>query len=154
MTKKIGKSGLSVFEQIKYTDESGHEYWMARQLAKTLDYSDFRIFLGAIAKATQACQQSGQEVSNHLVEFNEVVAVGSGATHTYPSYKLPPDAYYSITQNAEAFELLNYSIFQNHGYSVFCGGLDSKNIHKTNGLKTINQIHFGLRKNHTKLLNQ
>ena len=101
MKKKIGKIGLSVFEKIKHTDESGHEYWMARQLAKTLDYSDFRNFVGVIAKATQACQQSGQEVSNHLVEFNEVVAVGSGATHTYPSYKLSRYACYLIVQNAD-----------------------------------------------------
>jgi DNA-damage-inducible protein D len=81
MAKQISNNNLSVFEQIKQIDENGNEFWMARQLAKTLDYTDFRNFLGVIEKAKEACQNSGQAVANHLVEFNEVVPVGSGATH-------------------------------------------------------------------------
>ncbi len=56
---------------------------------------------GLIEKAKEACQNSGQAVANHLVEFNEVVPVGSGATHTYPSYKLSRYACYLIVQNAD-----------------------------------------------------
>lgn len=100
MAKQISKN-LSVFEQIKQIDENGNEFWMARQLAKTLDYTDFRNFLGVIEKAKEACQNSGQAVANHLVGFNEVVAVGSGATHSYPSYKLSRYACYLIVQNAD-----------------------------------------------------
>lgn len=100
MGKQISNN-LSVFEQIKQTDENGNEFWMARQLAKSLDYTDFRNFLGVIEKAKEACQNSGQAVANHLVEFNEVVAVGSGATHYYPSYKLSRYACYLIVQNAD-----------------------------------------------------
>ena len=44
MEKDLSQQGLSVFEQIKQTDEKGNEFWMARQLAKTLDYTDFRNF--------------------------------------------------------------------------------------------------------------
>jgi DNA-damage-inducible protein D len=101
MGKQISNNNLSVFEQIKQIDENGNEFWMARQLAKTLDYKDFRNFLVVIEKAKEACQNSGQTVANHLVEFNEVVAVGSGATHTYPSYKLSRYACYLIVQNAD-----------------------------------------------------
>lgn len=101
MAKQISNNNLSVFEQIKQIDENGNEFWMARQLAKTLDYTDFRNFLGVIEKAKEACQNSGQAVANHLVEFNEVVAVGSGATHNYPSYKLSRYACYLIVQNAD-----------------------------------------------------
>jgi DNA-damage-inducible protein D len=101
MGKQISNNNLSVFEQIKQIDENGNEFWMARQLAKTLDYTDFRNFLGVIEKAKEACQNSGQAVANHLVEFNEVVPVGSGATHTYPSYKLSRYACYLIVQNAD-----------------------------------------------------
>jgi DNA-damage-inducible protein D len=32
-----------------------------------------------IAKAKEACKNSGQPVENHLVEFNEMVSIGSGA---------------------------------------------------------------------------
>jgi DNA-damage-inducible protein D len=101
MAKQISNNNLSVFEQIKQIDENGNEFWMARQLAKTLDYTDFRNFLGVIEKAKEACQNSGQAVANHLVELNEVVAVGSGATHNYPSYKLSRYACYLIVQNAD-----------------------------------------------------
>lgn len=88
MANEILKHGLSVFEQIKHTDENGNEYWMARQLSKVLDYTDFRNFSGVIEKAKEACINSGHPVNNHIVEANEMVAIGSGAEREMPSYKL------------------------------------------------------------------
>jgi DNA-damage-inducible protein D len=101
MATNITKQALPIFEQIKQLDENGNEYWMARQLAKALEYTDFRNFTAVIEKAKEACKNSGQPVENHLVEVNEVVAVGSGATHSYPSYKLSRYACYLIVQNAD-----------------------------------------------------
>ena len=79
MAKELSKSNLSIFEQIKHIDENGNEFWMARQLSKILDYTDFRNFSGVIDKAKESCHKSGQVAGDHLVELNEVVAVGSGA---------------------------------------------------------------------------
>lgn len=101
MAKELSKQTLNLFEQIKQIDETGNEYWMARQLAKALEYTDFRNFTGVIEKAAEACKKSGQQVADHLVEANEVVAVGSGATHTYPSFKLSRYMCYLIVQNAD-----------------------------------------------------
>ena len=101
MAKELSKDVLSIFEQIKHKEENGNEFWMARELAKVLEYSDFRNFSSVIAKATEACKNSGQPVENHLVEVNEVVVVGSCATHSYPSYKLSRYACYLIVQNAD-----------------------------------------------------
>lgn len=101
MATNITKQALPIFEQIKQLDENGNEYWMARQLAKALEYTDFRNFTSVIEKAKEACKNSGQPVENHLVEVNEVVAVGSGATHSYSSYKLSRYACYLIVQNAD-----------------------------------------------------
>ena len=101
MAKEISKGSLSVFEQIKHIDEGGNEFWMARQLSKILDYADFRNFASVIEKATEACKKSGQQVGDHLVEANEVVAVGSGATHSYPSFKISRYMCYLIVQNAD-----------------------------------------------------
>ena len=101
MENQINKRLMSVFEQIKHTDDNGNEFWMARQLAKALEYTDFRNFNSVIEKAKDACKNSGQEIADHLVEFNEVVAVGSGATHQYSSYKLSRYACYLIVQNAD-----------------------------------------------------
>lgn len=77
------KPNLSVFEQIKQTDDNGNEYWMARQLSKALDYSDFRNFTGVIGKAIEACKNSGNDPSDHLVEANEVIKAGKGAVQIY-----------------------------------------------------------------------
>lgn len=101
MEKDIQKSGQSIFEQIKRTDENGNEFWTARTLAKALDYTDFRNFLSVVAKAKEACINSGQQVENHLVEVNEMVPIGSGAERLMPSYKLSRYACYLIVQNAD-----------------------------------------------------
>lgn len=101
MSNELSNNHLSLFEKIKQTDENGNEFWMARQLAKVLQYSDFRNFTSVVEKAKEACINSGQLVEDHLVELNEVVAVGSGATHSYPSYKLSRYACYLVVQNAD-----------------------------------------------------
>lgn len=101
MAKELSKQGLNLFEQIKQIDQYGNEYWMARQLAKALEYTDFRNFSSVIAKAIEACKNSGQDVENHIVEFNEMVAIGSGAERAMQSYKLSRYACYLIVQNAD-----------------------------------------------------
>ncbi|OAV63819.1 DNA-damage-inducible protein D [Bacteroidales bacterium Barb4] len=101
MTKKLSKQALSVFEQIRMTDEKGNEYWSARQLAKVLEYTDFRNFSSVIAKAKEACQNSGQPVDNHIVEFNDMVPIGSGAKREVDNLKLSRYACYLIVQNAD-----------------------------------------------------
>ncbi len=101
MTKELSNQHTSLFEQIKQTDENGNEFWGARALAKALDYTDFRNFLSVIEKAKEACLNSGQQVKDHIVEFNELVAIGSGAKRPTQSYKLSRYACYLIVQNAD-----------------------------------------------------
>jgi len=101
MAKEISKNSLSVFEQIKNIDENGNEFWLARQLSKVLDYTDFRNFTGVIEKAAEACKKSGQQVADHIVEANEMVAIGSGAAREMASFKLSRYACYLIVQNAD-----------------------------------------------------
>jgi DNA-damage-inducible protein D len=101
MTKKLINQNSNLFEQIKRTDENSNEFWTARTLAKALDYTDFRNFLMVIEKAKEACVNSGQPIKNHIVEFNEMVPIGSGAERSMPSYKLSRYACYLIVQNAD-----------------------------------------------------
>ena len=63
--------------------------------------TDFRNFLSVIEKAKEACRNSGQTIENHLVEFNEMVSIGSGAEREWNSYKLSRYACYLIVQNAD-----------------------------------------------------
>lgn len=101
MAKEISKPKASLFEQIRHTDENGNEYWMARQLSKVLDYTDFRNFTGVIEKARNACENSGNDPLEHIVDANEVLIAGQGAQHSYPSFKLSRYACYLIVQNAD-----------------------------------------------------
>ena len=101
MAKEIGKPKTNLFENIKSTDENGHEYWMARQLSKVLDYTDFRNFAGVIEKAWNACKNSGYNPQDHIVEANEMVRIGSNAEREMSSYKLSRYACYLIVQNAD-----------------------------------------------------
>ena len=101
MAKEITKQALSLFEQIKQTDENGNEYWAARQLAKVLEYTDFRNFSAVITKAKEACTNSGQLIENHLVGFNEMVPIGTGAYRQMESVKLSRYACYLVVQNAD-----------------------------------------------------
>lgn len=99
--KKEITTNNTIFEQIKEIDENGNEYWGARQLSKTLEYTDFRNFQAVISKAKEACKNSGELIENHIVDFNEMVAIGSGAKREMESVKLSRYACYLVVQNAD-----------------------------------------------------
>ncbi len=53
--KKINERYTNnIFENIKYIDEYGNEYWYARELQKVLEYKDWRNFQKVIDKAVLA----------------------------------------------------------------------------------------------------
>lgn len=64
----------NTFERIKRINHSGAEFWSVRELARVLEYTDFRNFVGVIAKAREACAKSGHTVSDHFVASNEMVS--------------------------------------------------------------------------------
>jgi DNA-damage-inducible protein D len=49
---------MSLFDTIKKINDHGQEYWLARSLAKALEYADFGNFQTVIAKAKLACEKS------------------------------------------------------------------------------------------------
>lgn len=52
---RLSKKSKETFESIKRIDNDGKEYWTARDLAKTLEYSEYRKFLPSARKAWTAC---------------------------------------------------------------------------------------------------
>lgn len=101
MKNEPTKNGLKIFEQIKKIDENGNEFWNARDLAKILEYSEFRHFLPVINKAQESCQNSNYKVSNHFEHILEMVELGSGAKREIENFKLSRYACYLIVQNAD-----------------------------------------------------
>ncbi|MDQ8188478.1 hypothetical protein QEH53_23005 [Pelagicoccus sp. SDUM812002] len=68
------------FEGHAQQTENGVEYWLARDLQQLLGYSEWRNFnQTAISKAKTACEVSSHAVSDHFVDVNKMVSLGSGA---------------------------------------------------------------------------
>ena len=67
------------FEGAKQVDNNGIEFWMARDLMTLLGYTAWRNFEEVIAKAAQACMNSGQAVDNHFGKINKMFRIGSNA---------------------------------------------------------------------------
>ena len=96
-----GKYNDSTFESIKHLDEYGNEYWYARELSKTLEYSDWRNFLKVLNKAKVACKNSGLNVDEQLVEVNKLSKRNNNANVNIQDYKLSRYVCYLIVQNAD-----------------------------------------------------
>lgn len=105
----------NTFEIIKRIDDRGAEYWSSRELAKVLEYVDYRNFLTVVGKAKIACENSGEVIHNHFVDANEMVQIGSGAEKSFGTIYLSRYACYLIVQNS--------------GYKGLYGGLTVQDIH-------------------------
>ena len=66
-----------------------------------LEYTDFRNFTTVIAKAREACVNSGHAVADHFVDINEMVSIGSGAQRKLEDWSLSRYACYLVIQNAD-----------------------------------------------------
>ena len=91
----------SIFEQIKHIDENGIEYWSAREMAKVLEYSEYRHFLPVIEKAKEACANSNNNPFDHFEDILEMIEIGKGGRREVESVKLSRYACYLIVQNAD-----------------------------------------------------
>lgn len=89
------------FEVIKNTDREGREFGSARDLGSLLDYKEWLIFHKVISKSVVACEASGQHASDHFVESNKMVELGSGANRNLEDIKLSRYACYLIVQNGD-----------------------------------------------------
>ena len=101
MAKTLKSRHDNLFEQIKHSDEKGNEYWSARDLARVLEYSEYRHFLPVIERAKESCSNSGQRMADHFEDILEMVSIGSGAQRKTESVKLSRYACYLIVQNAD-----------------------------------------------------
>lgn len=92
---------ISIFESIKHIDEKGDDFWYARDLAKSLMYTDFRNFKKVLNKAVISCKSSNIPIREHVVEVNVMLVRGNNAKSIIDDYKLSRYACYLIAQNAD-----------------------------------------------------
>lgn len=94
-------ASTSPFEAIRHTTDTGAEYWSARELMDVLEYALWQNFHTAVKRAMTACENSGQAVSDHFIDSNRMVEVGSGAKRRIQDYHLSRYACYLIAQNGD-----------------------------------------------------
>jgi len=89
------------FEDIKHFDENNDEYWLARELQTTLQYTKWVNFNKVIETAKIACKISGHLVSDHFAEVGKMIILAKGAKRKVVDYKLTRYACYLIVMNGD-----------------------------------------------------
>ncbi|MCH7612206.1 MAG: DNA damage-inducible protein D [Candidatus Marinimicrobia bacterium] len=101
MKKEIIKSLTNEFESyVNFTDQ-GVEFWFARNLQNLLGYSEWRNFTQVINKAKTACETAGHRITDHFVDVNKMVTIGSETEREIKEIMLTRFACYLIAQNGD-----------------------------------------------------
>jgi len=78
------------------------ECWSARELQEILGYAEWRNFLKVIDKAKTACENADVKVSDHFVDVNKMVELGSGSQREIDDIALTRYACYLVAQNGDS----------------------------------------------------
>jgi len=69
----------SDFEQIvKVEEETGIEFWLARDIQELLGYAKWDNFSKVIGKARISCETAGYDPSDHFLDVGKMITLGKG----------------------------------------------------------------------------
>ena len=92
----------SKFDELAHIDEqSGVEFWYARELQPAFQYAQWRRFAETIERAKIACKNSGNIVENHFADVGKTIPMPKNASKQIPDVKLTRYACYLIAQNGD-----------------------------------------------------
>jgi DNA-damage-inducible protein D len=98
--KELIEQLFARFEDIKQ-EQTGIEYWSARELQSLLGYNKWENFENAIRRAVEATKNSGYAINDHFLEARKMIKTGKGAQREVTDYSLTRYACYLIAQNGD-----------------------------------------------------
>ena len=101
MKQDTVNSLTSAFEAHAQEADNGIEFWLARDLQHLSGYAEWRNFTAVISKAKTACEVSEHSISDHFVDVNKMVDLGSGTQREVDDIMLTRYACYLIAQNGD-----------------------------------------------------
>ena len=99
--EKVENYNKSTFEKIKHIDESGNEFWYARELQIVLEYSRWENFKKVIDKAILSIETEGSKKEDWLLEVTKPIKTGKGKEEYILDYKLSRYICYRIVLNGD-----------------------------------------------------
>lgn len=98
---ELTKEVASLFESLKHVNESGVEYWSAREIYPYLGYTQWRRFEDAIERAKESCKSASQHVEEHFAGAGKTSPMPNGGTKEIPDVHLTRYACYLVAQNGD-----------------------------------------------------
>jgi len=99
--EKATSPSNSLFKRICQVDENDLEFWSARDLMPILEYTKWQNFKTVLIKAQLACENSGNDPTDHFTGASKMVAIGSDAKREVEDMHLSRYACYLVVQNAD-----------------------------------------------------
>ena len=98
---ELTKEVASLFENLRHVDESGVEYWSAREIYPYLGYTQWRRFEDAIERAKESCKSASQPIEKHFADAGKTSPMPNGGTKEIPDIHLTRYACYLVAQNGD-----------------------------------------------------
>jgi DNA-damage-inducible protein D len=90
-----------IFEELKRINEYNSEFWYARDIQKTLEYTKWSNFLKVIEKAKESCQNSNIGIDDNFCEIARTIEIGNNAIREIDDIMLSRYACYLIVMNGD-----------------------------------------------------